>query len=80
MTNSLQMHVYITEYYTDTVFYCMMDWLKRQRRYIRFICVQGYERVRRVSEEDLSSSVVHDEEEGLSESGGPQEVLTFCHH
>ncbi|XP_050977589.1 V-type proton ATPase 116 kDa subunit a 2 isoform X3 [Labeo rohita] len=34
---------------------------------------QGYERVRRVSEEDLSPSVVHDEEEGLSDSGGPQE-------
>uniref|UniRef100_A0A8C1ASY6 V-type proton ATPase subunit a n=1 Tax=Cyprinus carpio carpio TaxID=630221 RepID=A0A8C1ASY6_CYPCA len=34
---------------------------------------QGYERVRRVSEEDLSLSVVHDEEEGLSDSGGPQE-------
>nr|XP_021327891.1 V-type proton ATPase 116 kDa subunit a isoform X4 [Danio rerio] len=34
---------------------------------------RGYERVRRVSEEDLSPSVVHDEEEGLSESGGPQE-------
>uniref|UniRef100_A0A673N8J6 V-type proton ATPase subunit a n=1 Tax=Sinocyclocheilus rhinocerous TaxID=307959 RepID=A0A673N8J6_9TELE len=35
---------------------------------------RGYERVRRVSEEDLSPSVVHDEEEGLSDSGGPQEV------
>uniref|UniRef100_A0A8C1TKW6 V-type proton ATPase subunit a n=1 Tax=Cyprinus carpio TaxID=7962 RepID=A0A8C1TKW6_CYPCA len=35
---------------------------------------RGYERVRRVSEEDLSLSVVHDEEEGLSDSGGPQEV------
>ncbi|XP_016110970.1 V-type proton ATPase 116 kDa subunit a-like isoform X4 [Sinocyclocheilus grahami] len=35
---------------------------------------QGYERVRRVSEEDLSPSVVHDEEEGLSDSGGPREV------
>uniref|UniRef100_A0A673NB77 V-type proton ATPase subunit a n=1 Tax=Sinocyclocheilus rhinocerous TaxID=307959 RepID=A0A673NB77_9TELE len=34
---------------------------------------RGYERVRRVSEEDLSPSVVHDEEEGLSDSGGPQE-------
>uniref|UniRef100_A0A8C1FN23 V-type proton ATPase subunit a n=1 Tax=Cyprinus carpio carpio TaxID=630221 RepID=A0A8C1FN23_CYPCA len=34
---------------------------------------RGYERVRRVSEEDLSLSVVHDEEEGLSDSGGPQE-------
>uniref|UniRef100_A0A9J7YIP7 V-type proton ATPase subunit a n=1 Tax=Cyprinus carpio carpio TaxID=630221 RepID=A0A9J7YIP7_CYPCA len=34
---------------------------------------QGYERVRRVSEEDLSASVVHDEEEGLSDSGGPRE-------
>uniref|UniRef100_A0A671RT40 V-type proton ATPase subunit a n=1 Tax=Sinocyclocheilus anshuiensis TaxID=1608454 RepID=A0A671RT40_9TELE len=29
--------------------------------------------VRRVSEEDLSPSVVHDEEEGLSDSGGPRE-------
>lgn len=28
------------------------------------VCAQGYERVRRVSEDDLSSSVVHDEEEG----------------
>uniref|UniRef100_A0A9J8AYU7 V-type proton ATPase subunit a n=1 Tax=Cyprinus carpio carpio TaxID=630221 RepID=A0A9J8AYU7_CYPCA len=35
---------------------------------------RGYERVRRVSEEDLSASVVHDEEEGLSDSGGPREV------
>uniref|UniRef100_A0A671T7H8 V-type proton ATPase subunit a n=1 Tax=Sinocyclocheilus anshuiensis TaxID=1608454 RepID=A0A671T7H8_9TELE len=35
---------------------------------------RGYERVRRVSEEDLSPSVVHDEEEGLSDSGGPREV------
>ncbi|XP_016338932.1 V-type proton ATPase 116 kDa subunit a-like isoform X3 [Sinocyclocheilus anshuiensis] len=35
---------------------------------------QGYERVRRVSEEDLSPSVVHDEEEGLSDSGGPREI------
>uniref|UniRef100_A0A671RS72 V-type proton ATPase subunit a n=1 Tax=Sinocyclocheilus anshuiensis TaxID=1608454 RepID=A0A671RS72_9TELE len=34
---------------------------------------RGYERVRRVSEEDLSPSVVHDEEEGLSDSGGPRE-------
>ncbi|KAA0703735.1 V-type proton ATPase 116 kDa subunit a isoform 2 [Triplophysa tibetana] len=34
---------------------------------------RGYERVRRVSEEDLSTSIVHDEEEGLSDSGGPQE-------
>ncbi|XP_067288956.1 V-type proton ATPase 116 kDa subunit a 2 isoform X2 [Pseudorasbora parva] len=34
---------------------------------------RGYERVRRVSEEDLSPSVVHDEEEGLSDSGKPQE-------
>ncbi|XP_052422538.1 V-type proton ATPase 116 kDa subunit a 2 isoform X4 [Carassius gibelio] len=32
---------------------------------------RGYERVRRVSEEDLS--VVHDEEEGQSDSGGPRE-------
>nr|XP_055064848.1 V-type proton ATPase 116 kDa subunit a 2 isoform X1 [Misgurnus anguillicaudatus] len=36
-----------------------------------FFC--GYERVRRVSEEDLSPSIVHDEEEGLSDSGGPKE-------
>ncbi|XP_051540086.1 V-type proton ATPase 116 kDa subunit a 2-like isoform X1 [Myxocyprinus asiaticus] len=36
------------------------------------LCFCGYQRVRRVSEEDLSS-VVHDEEEGLSDSGGPQE-------
>ncbi|ROI48953.1 V-type proton ATPase 116 kDa subunit a isoform 2 [Anabarilius grahami] len=34
---------------------------------------RGYERVRRVSEEDLSPSIVHDEEEGLSDSGKPQE-------
>nr|XP_055064849.1 V-type proton ATPase 116 kDa subunit a 2 isoform X2 [Misgurnus anguillicaudatus] len=34
---------------------------------------RGYERVRRVSEEDLSPSIVHDEEEGLSDSGGPKE-------
>ncbi|KAK7126024.1 hypothetical protein R3I93_021413 [Phoxinus phoxinus] len=34
---------------------------------------RGYERVRRVSEEDLSPSVVHDEEDGLSDSGKPQE-------
>uniref|UniRef100_A0A672QNI9 V-type proton ATPase subunit a n=1 Tax=Sinocyclocheilus grahami TaxID=75366 RepID=A0A672QNI9_SINGR len=34
----------------------------------------GVHRVfRRVSEEDLSPSVVHDEEEGLSDSGGPRE-------
>uniref|UniRef100_A0A8C1W0V0 V-type proton ATPase subunit a n=1 Tax=Cyprinus carpio TaxID=7962 RepID=A0A8C1W0V0_CYPCA len=37
------------------------------------LCSCGYERVRRVSEEDLSASVVHDEEEGLSDSGGPRE-------
>ncbi|XP_042588242.1 V-type proton ATPase 116 kDa subunit a2-like [Cyprinus carpio] len=37
------------------------------------LCSCGYERVRRVSEEDLSPSVVHDEEEGLSDSGGPRE-------
>ncbi|XP_048028365.1 V-type proton ATPase 116 kDa subunit a 2 isoform X1 [Megalobrama amblycephala] len=37
------------------------------------LCSCGYERVRRVSEEDLSPSVVHDEEEGLSDSGKPQE-------
>ncbi|XP_051973807.1 V-type proton ATPase 116 kDa subunit a 2 isoform X3 [Xyrauchen texanus] len=37
------------------------------------LCFCGYERVRRVSEEDLSPSVVHDEEEGLSDSGGRQE-------
>ncbi|XP_077099175.1 V-type proton ATPase 116 kDa subunit a 2 isoform X3 [Siphateles boraxobius] len=34
---------------------------------------RGYERVRRVSEEDLSPSVVHDEEDGLSDSGKPPE-------
>ncbi|TRY65291.1 hypothetical protein DNTS_015443 [Danionella cerebrum] len=34
---------------------------------------RGYERVRRVSEDDLPSSVVHDEEDGLSDSGAPQE-------
>ncbi|XP_039531390.1 V-type proton ATPase 116 kDa subunit a2 isoform X1 [Pimephales promelas] len=37
------------------------------------LCSCGYERVRRVSEEDLSPSVVHDEEDGLSDSGKPQE-------
>ncbi|XP_060765220.1 V-type proton ATPase 116 kDa subunit a 2 isoform X2 [Neoarius graeffei] len=31
---------------------------------------QGYERVRRVSEDDLSPSVVHDEEEGLEDHTG----------
>uniref|UniRef100_A0A8C1Q3G8 V-type proton ATPase subunit a n=1 Tax=Cyprinus carpio TaxID=7962 RepID=A0A8C1Q3G8_CYPCA len=41
---------------------------------------RGYERVRRVSEEDLSLSVVHDEEEGLSDSGGPQEVKVDRSH
>ncbi|XP_077099172.1 V-type proton ATPase 116 kDa subunit a 2 isoform X1 [Siphateles boraxobius] len=37
------------------------------------LCSCGYERVRRVSEEDLSPSVVHDEEDGLSDSGKPPE-------
>jgi len=33
-----------------------------------------------VSEEDLSPSVVHDEEDGLSDSGKPQEVKVELSH
>lgn len=33
-----------------------------------------------MSEEDLSPSVVHDEEEGLSDSGGPREVEVDLSH
>lgn len=33
-----------------------------------------------MSEEDLSPSVVHDEEEGLSDSGKPQEVKVDLSH
>ena len=42
--------------------------------------IQGYERVRRVSEEDLSPSMLHDEEEGLGDhmpgrDGGSKQVV-----
>uniref|UniRef100_A0A8C1JPR5 V-type proton ATPase subunit a n=1 Tax=Cyprinus carpio TaxID=7962 RepID=A0A8C1JPR5_CYPCA len=60
--------------YPGEVCVCVCVCVCAQRRYIILLCVQGYERVRRVSEEDLSPSVVHDEEEGLSDSGGPREV------